>query len=143
MNVTATFGPSSSLLFLGSGLGLMLALALAFISCGNKTANGLLSGMLLLCTFALLDGFLFDTGHYFTYPHLFRILPPSMFLISPSASLLIGLVDSRHLRNILMGECPIPEFEQSEDNNVTILPGLGHEELLGLGCLRHSHGWSP
>jgi AraC-like DNA-binding protein len=84
--VPSPIGPSSILL-LGACLALALAVALLGLRRGNGTANRILSGMLFLLSLALLDGFLFDARLYFAYPHLYRILPPFLYLIGPSAYL--------------------------------------------------------
>jgi len=80
---TPSINIPSALLLLGALQNIALAIALPGIKKGNKAANRILAGLLLVFSVTLIDGFLFDSRYYFAYPHLFHAGSPFTFLLGP------------------------------------------------------------
>jgi AraC-like DNA-binding protein len=80
---TPSINIPSALLLLGALQNIALATALVAIRKGSKIANRILAGLLLVFSVTLIDGFLFDSRYYFSYPHLFHAGSPFSFLLGP------------------------------------------------------------
>lgn len=73
----------SALLLLGFAQNIVFAFALFRIKKGNRAANRILAGLLLVFSITLIDGFLSNMHYYFKYPYLARLESPFIFLLGP------------------------------------------------------------
>ncbi len=71
------------LLLLGAAQGVFLALVLARMKTGNRTANRFLSLLLAVFSAGLVEGFLSVTYYYLRYPYLIGLQWPLMFAYGP------------------------------------------------------------
>jgi AraC-like DNA-binding protein len=73
----------SILLLLGAAQGIFLLLALVRTKAGNPRANRWLSGLLLILSISLMDGFMVQTRYYLHFPHLIALEWPTNFAYGP------------------------------------------------------------
>lgn len=84
----------SSLLLLGIAQNIALAFALVRARSTNALANRILTGILIVFSFSLADGFLFETNYFLKYPHLIAVEWPTAFLYGPLAFLYVRTLTS-------------------------------------------------